>query len=402
EEAAQLKTLLYDKGGEEHYNVVSAFIKSMRGSDPDAAVYWMVRMLEAGEEPRFILRRMVIFASEDVGNADAQALGVAVAALHAFELVGLPEGILPMTQAATYLACAPKSNAVIKAAFSARDDVRAHGALPVPLKLRNAPTGLMRELSYGKGYQYPHDFGGHHVREQYLPDTLEDRRYYVPSDQGHEQVIGERLARWRGEASAPGAPQADRMARAIALFDAANAKDPNTIMVNGVARPRELVQAERLSAWVERLAPDASEALRLAARSQHLRRWEFRRDKFPPGRSGYLKWRASAAVFHADAAAHILAEVGYDEATRKGVRALNLKKGLHKGDADAQTLEDALCLAFMEHELAEFADKHTPDKVIDILRKTWGKISEQGRAQARTLALPPALAALLAAALAET
>ncbi|MBI3178908.1 MAG: replication-associated recombination protein A, partial [Deltaproteobacteria bacterium] len=158
EEAAQRKTLLYDKGGEEHYNVVSAFIKSMRGSDPDAAVYWMVRMLDAGEEPRFILRRMVIFASEDVGNADAQALGVAVAALHAFELVGLPEGILPMTQAATYLACAPKSNAVIKAAFSARDDVRAHGALPVPLKLRNAPTGLMQELSYGKGYQYPHDF----------------------------------------------------------------------------------------------------------------------------------------------------------------------------------------------------------------------------------------------------
>ncbi|MBX7112952.1 MAG: replication-associated recombination protein A [Myxococcaceae bacterium] len=193
EEALQQRTLLYDKGGEEHYNVVSAFIKSMRGSDPDAAIYWMTRMLEAGEEPRFVLRRMVIFASEDVGNADPTALQVAVNALHAFELMGMPEGTLPMTQAVTYLAMAPKSNAVITAYAAAREAVTQHGAMPVPMHLRNAPTKLMKGLGYGGGYQYPHDFEGNYVVEQYLPEGLRGERFYRPSKNGAEAKISERL-----------------------------------------------------------------------------------------------------------------------------------------------------------------------------------------------------------------
>jgi putative ATPase len=193
EEALQHKTLLYDKGGEEHYNVVSAFIKSMRGSDPDAALYWMTRMLEAGEDPLFILRRAVIFASEDVGNADPQALQVAVAALHAFEMLGLPEGALPMTQAVTYLAMAPKSNTVIAAYGAARQAVMDAGPLPVPLHLRNAPTQLMKTLGYGGGYKYPHNFEGHYVPEDYLPDALRGQRFYAPSHNGFEQELSDRL-----------------------------------------------------------------------------------------------------------------------------------------------------------------------------------------------------------------
>ncbi|MBC7792116.1 MAG: replication-associated recombination protein A [Clostridia bacterium] len=197
QDAAQHKALIYDKAGEEHYNVISAFIKSMRGSDPDAAVYWMVRMLEAGEQPRFILRRMVIFASEDIGNADPRAIEVAVSALHAFELIGLPEGVLPMTQAATYLATAPKSNAVIMAYSRARADVRESGSLPVPLKFRSAQTGLAKSLGYGKDYKYPHEFSGNYVVERYLPNALSNRVYYTPSHNGEERVIAERMKAWR-------------------------------------------------------------------------------------------------------------------------------------------------------------------------------------------------------------
>jgi len=197
EQALQRKTLLYDKAGEEHYNVVSAFIKSMRGSDPDAAVYWMVRMLEAGEDPLFILRRMVIFASEDIGNADPQALQTAVAALEAFRFVGLPEGVLPMSQAVTYLASAPKSNSALTAYSRARKDVVDGGPLPVPLKLRNAPTSLMKAMGYGESYRYPHNFDGHYVAEEYLPEALRGRRYYTPSDTGHEAEIAARLRSWR-------------------------------------------------------------------------------------------------------------------------------------------------------------------------------------------------------------
>jgi putative ATPase len=192
EEAIQQRTILYDKAGEEHYNVVSAFIKSLRGSDPDAAVYYMVRMLEAGEDPRFVLRRMVIFASEDVGNADPQALQTAVSALQAFELVGMPEGVLPLSQAAVYLALAPKSNAAITAYANARRLVGERGPLPVPLKLRNAPTSLMKGMGYGGGYRYPHDFEGHYVVEEYLPDPLRGERIVKLSENGLEKALGER------------------------------------------------------------------------------------------------------------------------------------------------------------------------------------------------------------------
>ena len=194
EEALQQRTILYDKQGEQHYDVVSAFIKSMRGSDPDAAVYYMVRMLEGGEDPRFVLRRMVIFAAEDVGNADPQALLITVAALHAVELVGLPEGVLPMSQAAIYLALAPKSNAAITAYGNARRLVQERGALPVPLKLRNAPTALMKGLGYGGGYRYPHNFEGNYVPEEYLPDALRGEEVVRLSENGLEKALGER---WR-------------------------------------------------------------------------------------------------------------------------------------------------------------------------------------------------------------
>jgi putative ATPase len=192
EEALQQKTLLYDKSGEEHYNVVSAFIKSLRGSDPDAAVYYLVRMLEAGEEPRFVLRRMVIFASEDIGNADPQALQIAVAALQAVELVGLPEGVLPMSQAAIYLALAPKSNTALTAYANARRLVGERGPLPTPLKLRNAPTSMMKGMGYGGGYKYPHEFEGHYVAEEYLPDALRGERIVKLSENGLERALGER------------------------------------------------------------------------------------------------------------------------------------------------------------------------------------------------------------------
>jgi putative ATPase len=200
EEALQRKTLLYDKAGDEHYNIISAFIKSMRGSDPDAAVYWMTRMLEAGEDPIFVVRRMVIFASEDIGNADPQALTTALNALEAVRLVGLPEGTLPMTQAVTYLATAPKSNTVLKTYAAAKQAVSERGALPVPLHIRNAPTPLMKSMGYGSGYKYPHDFAGHYVAEDYLPTELRGARFYEPSENGYEKVLRERMERLRQEA----------------------------------------------------------------------------------------------------------------------------------------------------------------------------------------------------------
>ncbi|MBA3550113.1 MAG: replication-associated recombination protein A [Nannocystis sp.] len=193
-EAAQGKSLMYDKAGDEHYGVVSVFIKSMRGSDPDAAVYWMTRMIEAGEDPRFVLRRLVIFASEDVGNADPQALVVATAALQAFELVGLPEGVLPLTQAVTYLALAPKSNRALTAYAAARKLVRDRGALPVPARYRPGSTAIDRSMGHGQGYKYPHDFAGHYVVEDYLPDALVGERIYEPADSGFEKELAERRA----------------------------------------------------------------------------------------------------------------------------------------------------------------------------------------------------------------
>lgn len=182
EEAAQRPVIRYDKSGEIHYDTVSAFIKSMRGSDPDAAVYYMIRMLEGGEDPLFVLRRMVIFASEDIGNADPLALRVALDARDSFRFVGMPEGVLPMTQAVIYLACAPKSNSALTTYAAARRDVLHEGNLPLPKHLLNAPTKLQKNLGHGRGYKYPHNFSGHYVAEDYLPGKLQGRRYYEPSE----------------------------------------------------------------------------------------------------------------------------------------------------------------------------------------------------------------------------
>ena len=196
--ANEASTLLYDKKGEEHYNVTSAFIKSMRGSDPDASIYYMMRMVEAGDDPLFILRRMLIFASEDIGNADPRALMVAVAADEAFRRVGMPEGLFPMAHACLYLASAPKSDGIKRGWTSAAETVKTRGALPVPMKLRNAVTGLMRREGYGEGYRYAHEFEGHVVPDEtYLPDEIADLRFYEPTDEGYEKNIRERLARIR-------------------------------------------------------------------------------------------------------------------------------------------------------------------------------------------------------------
>jgi putative ATPase len=196
-EAAQHKALLYDRAGEEHYNVISAFIKSMRGSDPDAALYWMTRMVEAGEDPLFIARRMVIFASEDIGNADPRALQIAIAVKDAVDFVGLPEGVIPLAQGVTYLASAPKSNASYIGMQRARNDTRELGALPVPLHLRNAPTPLMKGLGYGKDYRYPHDFEGGVAAQDFLPDQLIGKEYYQPSERGFEARLKEYLDKVR-------------------------------------------------------------------------------------------------------------------------------------------------------------------------------------------------------------
>jgi putative ATPase len=186
--------LLYDKAGEEHYNVVSAFIKSMRGSDPDAAVYWMLRMVDAGDDPLFVLRRMLIFASEDIGNADPRAILVANACDQAFRRMGMPEGLFPLAHAAMYLSCAPKSNAVGVAWQRARELVASRGSLPVPKKLRNAVTPLMKSEGYGEGYKYAHSFeGGVVPGETYLPDELAGSVFYEPTDRGEEARIRQRL-----------------------------------------------------------------------------------------------------------------------------------------------------------------------------------------------------------------
>ncbi len=192
------RALRYDKAGESHYDTISAFIKSLRGSDPDAAVYWLARMIESGEDPLFIVRRMVILAAEDVGLADPQALQLAVAAQQAVHFVGLPEGYLPMAEAAIYLAMAPKSNSALRAYSAALRDVREARSEPVPLHLRNAVTPLMQRMGYGKGYRYAHQFEGHWTEQQHLPDNLAGRRYYEPGDQGFEQRLRELLDERRG------------------------------------------------------------------------------------------------------------------------------------------------------------------------------------------------------------
>jgi len=201
EKALQNKALRYDKSGDEHYNIISAFHKSLRGSDPDAALYWLARMLAAGEDPLYIARRMVRFASEDIGNADPDALSVALNAAESFRFLGSPEGELALAQAAVYLATAPKSNSIYTAYGKVREVIRRTGALPVPLHIRNAPTKLMKSLGYGKDYRYAHDYEDAYISQDYfpeeLPEELNDRKYYFPTDRGYEKKITSRLEQWK-------------------------------------------------------------------------------------------------------------------------------------------------------------------------------------------------------------
>jgi len=193
ENVVQKKNIIYDKGGEEHYNVISAFIKSVRGSDPDAALYWLARMLEGGEDPLFIARRLVILASEDIGNASPNGLVLAEAAFGAVDKIGMPEARIILAQCTTYLASSPKSNAAYMGLEKAASDVKNKPLFPVPIHLRNAPTKLMKEIGYGKEYKYPHDFENHFILENYLPDELKNSQYYFPTENGHEKNLRERL-----------------------------------------------------------------------------------------------------------------------------------------------------------------------------------------------------------------
>ncbi|MSQ06529.1 MAG: replication-associated recombination protein A [Dehalococcoidia bacterium] len=198
-DALQRRSPLYDRAGEGHYDTISAFIKSVRGSSPDGALYWLARMIEAGEDPMFIARRLVVLAAEDIGLAQPEALAVAMAAQQAVHFMGMPEGRIPLAEATVYLATAPKSNAAYLALERALDDVRKLPQEPVPLHLRNAVTGLMKDLGYGKGYRYAHDFPGHFVAQEFLPPGLKERRYYQPGTEGAEGQIGERMKRLWGE-----------------------------------------------------------------------------------------------------------------------------------------------------------------------------------------------------------
>lgn len=197
-EAYQTRHYRYDRSGEEHYNTISAFIKSVRGSDPDAAVYYLARMLEAGEDPKFIARRLIILASEDIGNAEPYALTLATACFTSVHYVGMPEARIILAQAATYLASCPKSNAAYVAIEKAVADLRERPYLPVPIHLRNAPTELMRELKYGKDYKYAHDFEDHFVEQNYLPDEIKDKIYYEPTEIGRESILKKYLQKiWK-------------------------------------------------------------------------------------------------------------------------------------------------------------------------------------------------------------
>ena len=197
EAVVQKRCLRYDKTGEEHYNIISALHKSMRDSDPDASLYWVARMLEAGENPLYVARRLVRFASEDVGNADPQALQVAVSAMEVVKFIGMPEAKLALIQAATYLACAPKSNALYTGYKMAQEDIKRWVPLPVPLVIRNAPTSLMKDLGYGKVYKYAHNFKQGYAVQEHMPKELKDKKYYYPTERGFEKEIKQRLERLR-------------------------------------------------------------------------------------------------------------------------------------------------------------------------------------------------------------
>lgn len=193
ENVVQQKNILYDKAGEEHYNIISAFIKSVRGSDPDAALYWLARMLDGGEDPLFIARRLIILASEDIGNASPNGLVLAEACFGAVDKIGLPEARIILSQCTTYLASSPKSNSSYLAIEKAFSDVKNKPIYPVPLHLRNAPTKLMKSLNYGKEYKYPHDFNNHFIEGNYFPEELKGTQYYFPTEEGQEKKIKEWL-----------------------------------------------------------------------------------------------------------------------------------------------------------------------------------------------------------------
>ncbi len=196
ERALQYKAPIYDKGGENHYDIISAFIKSMRGSDPDAALFWLARMIEGGEDPKFIARRMVIFASEDIGNADPYAITLAISVFQAVAMIGMPEARINLAQGVTYLASAPKSNASYQAVNAAMSEAKSMQDLRVPLHLRNAPTKLMKQEGYGAGYKYPHSYPAHFVAQHYFPEGMEPKAYYRPGDEGREKYIRERLGQF--------------------------------------------------------------------------------------------------------------------------------------------------------------------------------------------------------------
>ena len=192
------RSFRYDKSGDEHYNLISAFHKSLRGSDPDGAIYWLFRMLESGEDPMYVARRMAAVATEDVGMADPGALSMTMSAIEAYRFLGAAEGERALAQAAIYLATAPKSNAVYRAQSAVTEVIRKTGNLPVPIHLRNAPTSLMAEMGYKKGYRYAHDYPGAFAPQQYLPDAIDGSRWYHPTDRGFENTVARRIAHWDG------------------------------------------------------------------------------------------------------------------------------------------------------------------------------------------------------------
>ena len=204
EDSFQKRAVLYDKSGEQHYDMISALHKSMRDSDPDASIYWVAMMLEGGEDPLYIARRMIRFASEDIGMADPQALVVAMAAQQAVHFIGMPEGSLALVEAAVYLATAPKSNSLYAAYSKVQEDIKKGASESVPMHLRNPVTPLMKDMGYGKDYKYAHDYPGHTVDQQHLPDSMKEKRYYNPGELGYEKQIMERLKDWWGRKKNPG------------------------------------------------------------------------------------------------------------------------------------------------------------------------------------------------------
>jgi putative ATPase len=247
EAAAQQRVLAYDRAGDGHYDTVSAFIKSLRGNDPDAALYWLATMVAAGEDPRFITRRLIIAASEDVGNADPHALQVAVAAAGALEWVGLPEAQYALAQATAYIAAAPKSNRAGAGYWTAMDDVLRHGSLPVPNHLRSATWREKKDFGHGRGYVFPHDYPGADVEQQYLPDRLAGRRYYDPSDHGYEKVIGDRMAA-RREARAEAAERGGAVPEPSARGKGNAMKTAGNVMAQRDDKRRKLADRQKREA----------------------------------------------------------------------------------------------------------------------------------------------------------